>query len=353
MKTYTYKIKSINNEFEQQFIDWIGTCRFLYNSAKELKETSYRQGVRLSCYQIQKQLTQAKKEVPFLKQVHSQTLQAIIQRLDRAFKTFYNGGGYPKWAKKRKWNTIPFKSVKYQGGNTFRLPKWGNVKVFLSRPIEGTLKTARLKRQVDGYYLQVVTDADANINENDNQVALDLGVKYFFVSSDGQYISNPKHFKKYERQFRIEQRSLSRKKRGSNNWYKQLERVKKVHLKLQRVRKDFLHKLSTQIAKDYNVVFCEDLNVSGMAKSKLAKHILDCGWTTFVNMLEYKTNVLKVNPQYTSQECSSCGHIARENRKSQSEFECVECGHKENADYQASKNIKKRGQSLLCDNVAA
>jgi len=354
MKTYTYKIKP-NSFDEQQFVDWIGTCRFLYNSAKELKETAYkRKGINLSAYDISKQLTQAKKDIPFLRQVSAQTLQAILGRLDYAFKRFFNGAGYPKWAAKHKWKTIPFKSVQHKGGNTFRLPKWGNVKVFLSRPFEGNLKTARLKKQVDGYYLQVVTDTNSNINENDNQVAIDLGLKYFFVSSDGQYIDNPKHFEKYVKQLRIEQRSLARKKKGSHNWYKQLKRLKRVYLKLKRVRKDFLHKQSTALAKDYNIVYCENLNVAGMSKnSNLAKHILDCGWSMFIDMLSYKTEVVKVDPKYTSQECSECGHIARENRQSQSKFKCMICGHSENADYQATKNIMKRGQSLLCDNVAA
>lgn len=349
MKTYTYKIKSID---ENKFNEWIGTCRFLYNSAKELKETLYKQGVNISCYEIQKQLTQAKKEIPFLKKVHSQTLQAIVERLDRAYKSFFNGGGYPKWAKKGKWKTIPFKSVKHIGGNQFSLPKWGNVRVFYSRPIEGALKTARIKKEVDGYYLQVVTDIDANINEHDNQVAIDLGVKYLFVSSAGQFVPNPKHFKKYEKQLRVEQRSLSRKKRGSNNWHKQKRRVQQCYLKLRRARKDFLHKASTNLARQNSTIFIEDLNVVGMAKSRLAKHIYDCGWSMFVKMLEYKTNVVKVDPKYTSQECSECGHIARENRLTQSEFECVKCGHAANADFQASINILKRGQSLLCDNVA-
>jgi len=125
-------------------------------------------------------------------------------------------------------------------------------------------------------------------------------------------------------------------------------------LKLKRVRKDFLHKLSTQIAKENNTVFVEDLNVSGMSKNnRLSNHISDASWSMFVNMLSYKTDVVKVDPKYTSQECNNCGHISKENRQSQSEFECVKCGHTDNADLNASKNIKERGQSLLCDNVAA
>lgn len=352
MKTYTYKIKSVDHSFEEKFSQWIGTCRFVYNSAKELKQLSYRMGSPLTNNTIQKQLTQAKKEIDFVRVVNSQTLQAILDRLDRAYKSFYNGGGYPKWASKDKWNTIPFKSIKYRGEGKFFLPSWGDINVFLSRKFNGELRTANIKKEVDGYYLQVVTDENPNINQNDNQVSIDLGLKYFYVSSDGEYIGNPNHFKKYERQLRIEQRSLSRKKKGSNNWEKQLDRVRKTHLKIKRVRKDFLHKLSTQLAKDYNVVFCEDLSVNNMIKNpKLSKSISDCGWSMFVNMLSYKTNVVKVDPKYTSQECSECGFVSRGNRLTQSKFKCISCGYSENADFQATKNIMKRGQSLLCDNV--
>lgn len=163
----------------------------------------------------------------------------------------------------------------------------------------------------------------------------------------GFFIENPKHFAKHERRLRIENRSLARKKKGSNSWNKQAKKLALLHHKIGNIRKDFLHKESTKIAKSNSMVYIENLNIKGMAKNgKLAKHILDAGWGIFGQMLSYKTKVEKVNAAYTSQQCNNCGHIAKENRKNQSKFECVICGHKVNADINASENIKSKGITL-------
>lgn len=235
------------------------------------------------------------------------------------------------------------------------MPKFGEVKVFnKKRKIDGIIKGATIIKKADGLYIQIVFESN-NVKNNTNRqgvVAIDMGLKYFCVTSDGEYIDNPKHLDKYLRKLRIENRSLSRKKKGSNNWKKQAIRVKRVHKNISDTRNDFLHKTSTELSKFENVI-CEDLNISNMVKNKsLARHILDCSWGKFFEMLNYKTNLVKVNPKYTSQKCSSCGHIAKENRPTQSIFKCVECGFEENADYQATLNILKLGHQLLYDNVS-
>ena len=138
-------------------------------------------------------------------------------------------------------------------------------------------------------------------NPDESQVwGIDMGVAYFCVDSNGNLIENPKHHKKYERQLRIEGRSLSRKVRFSNRWKKQAKRLGLLHHKIANVRKDFLHKESTKFAKQYNTVYVEDLKISNMVRNKnLSKHILDCGWGMFRDMLTYKTNVIRVNPHHT------------------------------------------------------
>ena len=155
-----------------------------------------------------------------------------------------------------------------------------------------------------------------------------------------------------QNKLRIAQRALSRKyikdsKKQSNNYEKAKIKVAKIHKKVTDCRKDFLHKESTYLAKTYSIVYREDLNISGMIQSKLAKHIADVSWGTFFNLLEYKTNVVKVNPAYTSQKCSKCGHTCKENRKTQSIFECVSCFYVENADKNASLNILELGVSSM------
>jgi putative transposase len=186
-------------------------------------------------------------------------------------------------------------------------------------------------------------------NHDENQViGLDMGIAHFAVDSNGNFISNPNHFKKYERRLRIENRSLARKRKGSNSWKKQCNRLALLHHKIGSVRKDFLHKESTKLAKQFNMVYMEDLNISGMSKNaKLSKHILDCGWGLFKTMLEYKTTVIKINPKFTSQTCNRCGCIDSRSRIRQSEFICTNCGHSENADVNAAKNIYSKGVAFV------
>ncbi len=386
IKTYTYKIKS-DNKFIEKFDKWIGTCRFVYNSAKELKETSYKYGVPLSNYEIQKQLTDAKKEVSFLKDVHSQTLQSMLDRLDLAYKKYFkelkngtvknkktqyikkktkNGGKInyyklnnlckPKWAKKQYYKSIPFKSIK-MGETHFTLPKFGKIKVFKFKQIKGSLKTANLIREADGYYIKIVVDTlieKKPIQNRDNQsiCGIDMGISYFAVTSDGEYFENPNHLFKHLKTLRVENRKLSRMKRGGNNFKKQVNKIQRLYLKVRRSRLDHHHKLSSYMAKTYDFIVAEKLNISNMVRNKnLSKHILDCSWGMFFELLKQKSEVIFVDPKYTSQKCSCCGYINKENRKTQEKFKCIECDYENNADFNASENIKMSGQRHLYANV--
>ena len=354
IKTYTYKLKP-NKNIEHKFNRWLGTCRFVYNCSKDLSEQSYLKGVRLTGFDIANQLVPAKKELPWVAGVHSQTLQAIIERYSGAMKKFFKGGGYPRWATKRGWKSVPFKSIKTTN-NAFRLPSFGTVKVFSFKRPKGTLKTASLIREADGIYLKVAVDeGDIEKANGENQAVcgIDMGIAFFLTTSDGEFVDNPKHLFARLKELRTANRSLARKKKGGKNFYKQVERMQLLHQKVGRARKDFLHKESRKLADRYGTIVREDLNIKGMSKNtKLSKHILDCGWGTFFGLLEYKTNVVKVDPKHTSQQCSECGHTCGENRKTQSLFECVRCGYMENADLQATYNILQRGQSLLEAKVA-
>lgn len=358
IKTYTYKLKP-NKAVERKFEEQISVCRYVFNVARECREEAFKKGVRLNYFDLSKQLTDAKKEHIWLSKVHSQTLQAVLERLELGYKKFFadlkvgKATSKPKWAKKHKWKSLPFKSIKTTF-NGFKLPSFGSVKVFNFKVPKGELRTVSIIREADGLYLKVVVkEGDIKQIENNNSIcSVDMGIKYFFVSSDGEFRDNPKHLFNYLKQLRVENRKLSRMKRGGNNYKKQVKVLQKLHLKVSRVRKDFLHKESRSLASNYSTIIREDLNISKMVKgSKLAKHILDCSWGTFFLMLEYKTNVIKVNPAYTSQKCSKYGHISKENRKTQSLFECVKCGYSDNADFQACQNLLELGQQLVEANV--
>lgn len=357
IKTYIYKVKS-NKRLESELENWLGITRCVFNLGREVREESFKKGVKINYFDLSKQLTEAKKESTWLKQVHSQTLQAVLERLEDGYKKFFRDlkagkvCSKPHWAKKDKWKSIDFKSIKTTH-NAFKLPTLGTIKVFKFKQPKGELRTAVLIKEADGWYLKVVVKEEDRTNgENQAVCAIDMGISQFMVTSDGEFIDNPKHLFQYLKQLRIESRKLSRMKKGGSNFKKQKKVLTKLHQKISRVRKDFLHKESRKLANNYNTIIREDLNISKMVKgSKLAKHILDCSWGTFFEFLEYKTNVVKVNPSYTSQKCSKCGHTCKENRKTQSLFECVKCGHSDNADFQATLNILQLGQQLMEANV--
>ena len=346
IKTYTYKIKT-NKQFEDKFNKWIGICNYLYNCALELKIDMYRRfGKSLTKYDIYKQLTEAKKENLWMKEVANVSLRSSLDNLDMAYQTFFKGGGFPKFKKKKYCKSIGFKSIMFNN-NQFVLPKWGTIDIFKNRLPEGKLKTASIVKKADGYYLHVQAEYDY-INTNENQVGIDMGIKYFAVTSDNIYYDNPQHFKQYERKLRIENRSLARKIKYSKKWYKQVNKLARLHLKISRVRLDYLHKVSTELSKLYGLIFMEDLNIKGMSKNKnLSKHILDCGWGIFKQLLSYKATVYLIDPKYTSQTCSSCGCKDSANRINQSTFICTKCGIEFNADYNASLNILGSGRTLM------
>jgi len=351
-KTYTYKIKP-NKAVERKFYEWCGITRFVYNCALELKMESYKKGLKLSNYDIQKQLTIAKKDFTFIKNVANESLNASLDRLDKSYKCFFKGSGYPKFASKNNWRSIHFKRPRLVN-NSFVMPVFGSIKVFSFKAPKGIIKTASIVKEADGLYLKIIVkESIAPRRESQSICAIDMGIKYFLTTSDGVFVDNPRHLFEFLKKLRIENRKLSRMKKGGSNWIKQVEVLKRLYQKISRVRKDFLHKQSRILSNDYSTVIIENLNVSGMAKnSRLSKHILDCSWATFFQLLSYKTEVIKVNPAYSSQDCFKCGHRSKENRKTQSLFECVSCGHLDNADLNAANNLLKRGQSLLEANVS-
>lgn len=362
MITYTFKIKTTKKQI-QLFEEHLNTTRMLYNLAKETKEYAYSKGVKLSKFDLIKQLPELKKEFKWISNIHSQTLQGVIERLDKGYDKFFTDlkkgitTSKPKWAKKKDWKSVEFKQgnlknskpdLRFEKDGKFNLPKIGKIKIFKSREINGNIKLARIIKEVDGWYLQIVTDYEIQKCKNQAQVGLDLGIRYFAITSDGQFFENIKTTKKYEKQLAEAQRKLSLKKKSSKNFYKEVEKVKKIHLKIRRVREDYLHKVSRELANNYQTVFIEDLDISKMILDKnYSKAISDVSWSKFFEYLSYKTELIKVDAKYTSQECNNCGHISKENRPNQETFNCVKCNHQGNADFEASLTVLKRGQTLI------
>ena len=375
MLTYTFKIKT-NTKLERAFQEHLDTTRFLYNLAKETKEYAYSKGIKFSCFDLIKQLPELKKEFKWISNIHSQSLQGVIERLYKSYDKYFenlksgnitkakaeylsknsdvNWGKYynigkPKWAKKKDWKSVEFKSsaIKVKD-NQIEISKIGKIKIFKSRELCGNIKLARIVKKADGWYLQIITDHEIQKCNNQAEVGIDVGVAQFVVTSDGQFFENIRTTKKYADKLAEAQRKLSLKTKGSKNFYKEVENVKRIHLKIQRVREDYLHKVSRELASNYQYIFAEDLDIKEMVKNKnYSKSISDVSWSKFLEYLEYKTELIKVDAKYSSQECNNCGYIAKENRPNQEMFRCIKCGHEGNADFEASLTIKKRGQSLL------
>ena len=349
MKIITYKRKLKLTKQQQQRVDsWIGACRYVYNLALETRIEAWKKQKSVGKYELMKQLTELK-DMDWIADVPSQSLQNVIERLDVAYQKFFSGGGFPSWAAKHRYNSILLKSVEIEG-NYVKLPKLGKVNTFKDRFVHGTPKTATIIREHDGYYICITSRIEQypfKLASESQAVGLDMGIAHFSTLSTGEHIANPKHHAKYERKLRIENRALARKKKYSANWYKQKLRLSKLHAKIGRVRKDFLHQESWKIIKSNGLIAVEDLRVKNMVRSRLAKPISDAGWATFRTQLGYKADrygrtFVKVDPKYTSQTCSGCGHKDKENRQTQSRFMCLSCGEEYHADVNAAKNILAR-----------
>lgn len=352
-----YKRKLIlTKEQTKRIGSWIGACRVVYNLGMEIKNASYKTlGKSIHKFELMKQLPSLRKDIEWIKDVPADALIQTIHRLDNSYKNFFrtykNGGGYPKFASKKTFKSISLKQsrglIKIIG-SSINLNKIGKLKMFKDSPVVGDIKNVHIIKEPTGYFACIQCENVPTKFVSESQViGLDMGLSHFCVDSNGNFISNPQHFKKYERQLRIENRSLARKKKGSNSWKKQCKRLSFLHHKIVNVRRDYLHKESTKIAKSYRQVYIEDLNIKGMVKNRnLSKYILDASWGVFKTMLEYKTSVISVNPKHTSQTCNECGEVDSKSRISQSEFVCTNCGHISNADVNAAKNILSKGIAL-------
>jgi putative transposase len=254
-------------------------------------------------------------------------------------------------------------------GNRIRIPKIGMVRFRKSREIQGTIKNVTLTKDATGWFVAIQTEREVPepIHPSVGEVGIDVGVVRFATFSDGSYIEPVNAMRKMEKRLAKSQGLLSRKVKFSANWEKQNKIVNRIRSRIANIRRDFLHKLSTKISDSQAVVYVEDLKVSNMtrsakgtvdnpgknvkAKAGLNRSILDQGWGMFREMLAYKLawrggRLVAVPPAYTSQRCPECGHVAKENRKSQSEFCCVECNHSANADHVGAINVLRAGQAL-------
>lgn len=343
-----------------------GCCRKVYNVMLDRKINAYKEsGITLSTFELINQLPELKRELTFLKDAPSQALQQAIKNLDTAFANFFRKGGssFPKFKKKGCKDSfrIPVACVIDYDNWTIKTAKIGVIKFYKghNKQIEGKIKSYTISHtNTDRYFISVLYETmDKSKLNNNKSVGIDVGIKDFAILSDGKVFENQKYLKSNLRKLRVLQRTASRryqqgKKREeqSNNWFKAIKQVAKLQEHIAFQRYDYLHKVSTWIAKNYSTVCVETLNVKGMMKNHhLAQAISDCGWGMFINMLEHKCDkLIKIDKWFaSSQTCSKCGYVNSETKNlSIREWTCPECGTKHNRDLNAAKNIEREGLSL-------
>ena len=340
-----------NNSQKELIAKHIGSSRFLYNLALETKKTAYTSTKHnYSSFDLAKQLPELKKELPWLKEVNSQSLQQAIQNMDIAFKKFFKGAGFPKFKSKNKGKqsfSIP-QNVIVENGKLI-IPKFKEgIDIVLHREIKGTIKSATISRTPTGkYFVSILCDTKeelpnkAPIKEN-TTIGVDLGIKDFAITSDGEVFENPKYLRKSQSKLKYVQRKYSKHKGKRTK-----KKLSKLHEDVANKRRDFLHKTSTKLIRENQTICLEDLAVSNMVKNhNLAQAIQDVSWSTFVSMLEYKAdwygkNILRIG-QFapSSKTCSNCGNINKELQLKDRKWTCSGCYKTLDRDINAAINIK-------------
>lgn len=354
---YKYRILP-TKEQEKSLLQCGGNTRFLWNYALKTNQDYYKETGKFKFYhELAVSLPKLKEEYPFLKESFSQSLQMVLRHFDKALKdSFKKEKGFPSFKKKMLLSDSFTCPQKWRLGNGFVfIPKIGEVKWIKHRAMKGKPKSITISQDGGKWYCSVLCEyvVPDKAKECDNVVGCDVGLKEFATLSDGTIISNPKHTKKYENKLAKEQRKLSKKQKGGKNRFKQRLKVRKIQNKIRDTRKDFLHKTSNSIAKNYDGIFVEDLNIKGMMKNHcLAKSIGDVSWSEFNRQLEYKCKwsfkyYLKIGRfEPTSKTCSNCGCV-QEMPLNKRVFDCQDCGISIDRDLNASINIRNIGLNTL------
>jgi len=342
----------------------VETHRHLYNRALAERKTAYETEKRTVRYGEQSaHIKEDRTENVYLARTNFSSCQATLRRLDKAFQAFFrriksgDKAGYPRFRGRGRYNTVEFPSYgdgcRLRDGRVY-FQHIGTVKVKLHRPIEGTIKTVSFTQGADGWYVMFSCELpDVVLAPSTNPaVGIDLGLKAFLTTSDGEQVAPPRFYRKAQAKLRRVQRHLSRCKRGSNRRKKAVVQVAKLHSHVANQRRDWHHKTALALVQRYGVIAHESLNVKGIARTRLAKSTHDAGWTQFVGILGQKAEcaavtMIAVNPRNTTQACSSCGCLpAVPLTLKDRVYHCASCGHVADRDVNAATNIKTIGLGL-------
>jgi len=347
-KSFKYRMYP-NKEQKELIHKHCGSSRYVYNLALETKNTAYLGSKHnFSSFDLIKQLPELKNELPWLKEVNSQSLQQSIQNMDIAFKKFFKGAGFPKFKSKSNRGSFSVPQNVIVSGDQLIIPKFKEgIKIKLHRDLVGTVKSATVSfTSTEKYFVSVLCDTHEELPtkpkvKEEETIGIDLGIKDFAITSEGEVFENPKYLKKAQSKLKYQQRKYSKYK-GKRTRLK----LAKQHEKVKNQRKDFLNKLSTKLVRENQTIALETLNIAGMVKNHtLAQSISDASWSTFVTMLEYKadwygSNILRIGQFAPSSKTCSCGVINKDLKLSDRTWTCKSCGVTHDRDILAANNIK-------------
>jgi putative transposase len=353
LKAFKYRLYPTKKEAEL-INKHINSVRFVYNLALETKQTAYiGNKINITCFDLHKQIPELKKECEWLKEINSQSLQQAVTDLDSAYTRFFKGlSEFPKYKSKRNRKQsfrVPQHIYVDKINNKLIIPKFkGGISLIFHRNYEGEIKQCTIsKTATNKYFVSILVDtnivapAKSKIDDT-TSVGIDLGIKNFLTTSNGETIVNPKHIKRLLSKLKYAQSKYSKYKGKKSK-----QKLTLLHEKVANQRKDFLHKISTKLIRENQTICLEDLNIGGMVKNhNLAQAISDAGWGIFVDMIKYKAewygaNVIRIGRfEPSSKTCSVCGYINKKLALKDREWTCAKCGAHHDRDTNAANNIK-------------
>jgi putative transposase len=382
-KTYKEKLRPTPAQ-ERALERVLWRCRTLYNTALEQRMTAWQRcHISVTRYQQEAELKDIRAEFPDYAAIHSHVLQDVLARLDSTYQAFFRRvqrgetAGFPRFQGCDRWHSFTFKEY----GNGARLDngslvvsKIGRIAVRWSRPVQGTIKTVTVSREANGWYdcfscTEVPTHP---LPLTGRETGIDVGLKVFLITADGQIVENPRHYRKAEKALKKAQKRVARRKKGGKRRQKAVHVLAKRHQQVHRQRQDFHHKTALALVRHCDVTYVEAIQPSNLCrrpapkpdangnggyehngasrKAGLNKSIQDAGWRHFLSIFAYTAacagkRVEAVNPAYSSQDCSGCGARVQKSLSVRTHV-CTNCGLILDRDLNAAKNIQWRGQRL-------
>ncbi|GAH26310.1 unnamed protein product [marine sediment metagenome] len=358
-KSFKYYIKG-NREIVQKASRTLELCRILYNLCLEQRKfawDNYRKSI--SRYDQIKELPSLKKFFPEFKEVPSQTLQEVVERVDKAFQSFFSRvkkgekPGYPRFKSFNRYHSFTLKQAGWEYvDKKLKIKKIGNFKIFLSRPIEGEIKTVTIRKTLSNrWYVTFSCDKVASkpLPKTSESIGIDVGCLSFLTTSTGEKINNPRFFQRAQKSLTQKQRSFSHRKKGSSRRNKMRIMVAKAHEKIFNQRRDFHFKIARKLLQANDTIYIENMNHFKSFRA-LNRSMRDVAWFNFFNILLFKAEeaekeVVKVPARNTSQMCSSCGKTVQKDLSCRV-HSCPFCGLIIDRDTNAARNVLRLGQSL-------